>query len=75
LKQIIENHLGVKTFSLLILDEPTDGFSQNQVSRLGNILKEYKLKQIILVSHDEKVESIADNIIKIEKINHESKVF
>lgn len=75
LKHIIENNLaGENKLDLLILDEPTDGFSNEQVDRLGNILKNSDLKQTILVSHDEKIESISDNTIKVEKINHESKL-
>lgn len=75
LKKIIESNLNNETkLSLMILDEPTDGFSDEQVIRLGSILKESELKQILLVSHDEKVESIANNIIKVEKTNHISSV-
>lgn len=75
LKRIIENELfGMQKLSLLILDEPTDGFSNQQVTRLGSILKNSNLKQIILVSHDEKIEIISDNLLKIEKKNHLSKV-
>lgn len=75
LKHIIENNLaGENKLDLLILDEPTDGFSNEQVDRLGNILKNSDLKQTILVSHDEKIESISDNTIKVEKVNHESKL-
>lgn len=75
LKKIIENNfLGETNLSVLILDEPTDGFSENQVSKLGTILKMVNVKQIILVSHDEKIESISENTIKIEKINNKSEV-
>jgi exonuclease SbcC len=75
LKKIIESNLDSKQkLSLLILDEPTDGFSNEQIDRLGNILKDTKLKQIILVSHDEKIESIADRVLHIEKTNHVSKI-
>lgn len=71
LKKIIENNLKERQkLSLLILDEPTDGFSNEQIDRLGNILKGSDLKQIILVSHDEKIESIADSVLKINKVNH-----
>ena len=73
LKNIIEINMHSKQrLSLLILDEPTDGFSNEQVDRLGNILKQTNLKQILLVSHDEKIESISDYIFHIEKINHSS---
>lgn len=75
LKKIIENNLsGRQKLSLLILDEPTDGFSNEQIDRLGSILKHSNLKQTILVSHDEKIESIADSVLKIEKINHVSRI-
>ena len=75
LKKIIENNLTSKQkLSLLILDEPTDGFSNEQIDRLGLILKNINLKQIILVSHDEKIESISDHILNVEKINHSSKI-
>ncbi len=75
LKHIIEQNLEkTQKLDFVILDEPTDGFSDQQIDRLGNILKESQLKQIILVSHDEKIESISDSIIKIEKTNHQSKI-
>jgi exonuclease SbcC len=75
LKKIIENELiGKQKLSLLILDEPTDGFSNQQVIRLGNILKDSNLKQIILVSHDEKIEGISDEVLKVDKRNHISEL-
>ncbi len=75
LKSIIESNLSnLNMLNLIILDEPTDGFSEQQVSRLGYLLKESNLEQIILVSHDEKIESIAEKILHVEKIHHESKV-
>ncbi|MCA9459567.1 MAG: SMC family ATPase, partial [Nanoarchaeota archaeon] len=75
LKKIVEhNFVAEQKLSLLILDEPTDGFSENQVDRLGELLKSSNLKQIILVSHDQKVESISENILEIEKVNHISSV-
>ncbi len=75
LKKIIESNLNEnQKLSLLILDEPTDGFSENQISRLGELLKQSNLKQIILVSHDDKIESISDFVLHIEKTNHESRI-
>lgn len=74
LKEIIENNISSQKLSLLILDEPTDGFSREQIDRLGNILREINLEQILIVSHDEKIESISDKVFYIEKINHESKI-
>ncbi|MEC8339270.1 MAG: SMC family ATPase [Nanoarchaeota archaeon] len=75
LKKIIESNLGKETMlDVLILDEPTDGFSEQQVSRLGYLLKESGVSQILLVSHDEKIESIATNHLHVEKRHHESKI-
>ncbi|MCL5786045.1 MAG: SMC family ATPase [Candidatus Thermoplasmatota archaeon] len=54
---------------LLILDEPTDGFSSEQVSKMGEILRELKLGQIILVSHEAEMEVFADHVIRITKEN------
>ena len=75
LKKIVENNLETgQKLNILILDEPTDGFSNEQVDRLGSILKQSSIQQIILVSHDEKIESISDKVLRIEKINHISSV-
>ena len=62
----------INTTDLLILDEPTDGFSSEQLERLQSVLKTLATKQIILVSHENKIESYADNLIKLEKLNHET---
>ncbi len=64
----------IKTKDLLILDEPTDGFSGEQLDKVRDVLRSLALRQIIIVSHEEKIESFVDNIIRIEKINGESRV-
>ncbi len=65
----------IKTRDILILDEPTDGFSNEQVDRLRLVLDELPTKQIILVSHDSKIESFVDHVIRLEKKEHVSTVF
>lgn len=65
---------GIKTKSLLILDEPTDGFSSTQLDKLRDVLMEINSEQIILVSHESKLESYANNLIKINKENHKSSI-
>lgn len=60
--------------NLLILDEPTDGFSKEQLAKFGDILTELKCPQVILVSHERELESIADRVYKIDKVNGESMV-
>jgi exonuclease SbcC len=51
----------------LILDEPTDGFSPEQVLRLGELLELVAPSQVLLVSHETSLASIADRVITIEK--------
>lgn len=73
LNQIINMiHSKIKTKDLLILDEPTDGFSEQQLDKIRDILKELNVAQLIIVSHERKIESFVDNIIKITKDNRSS---
>ncbi|MCE7699569.1 MAG: SMC family ATPase, partial [Methanobacterium paludis] len=60
--------------NLLILDEPTDGFSKEQLYKVRDILNELNCPQIILVSHERELESFADNIFRVEKVDGISKV-
>jgi exonuclease SbcC len=53
--------------NLLILDEPTDGFSKEQVFKIRDILEELRFPQVILVSHERELEGFADHVIKIQK--------
>ncbi|MEM2615110.1 MAG: SMC family ATPase, partial [Nitrososphaerota archaeon] len=58
--------IGMKS-NLLILDEPTDGFSKEQLFKVREILNEIKCPQVIMVSHEKELESFADQIFKVEK--------
>ena len=60
--------------NLLILDEPTDGFSKNQLGKIREVLDELKSEQIILVSHEKELETYVDNIFQISKQDGVSKV-
>jgi exonuclease SbcC len=60
--------------NLLILDEPTDGFSKEQLFRLRDILNELKCEQVITVSHENELEGFVDKIYKITKEAGESKI-
>ncbi|MCE5214871.1 MAG: SMC family ATPase [Methanobacterium sp.] len=60
--------------NLLILDEPTDGFSKEQLYKVREILNELDCPQIIIVSHERELESFADNVFQIEKIDGVSEV-
>ena len=64
---------GMKS-NLLILDEPTDGFSREQLGSVREVLDEVSCPQVILVSHDKELESFADQIFRITKSGDESSV-
>ncbi len=75
LNQVINNLMSnIKTRDLLILDEPTDGFSDEQLEKMKLVLDELKIRQIIIVSHEDKIESFVDNIIRFEKDQHVTKI-
>ncbi|MBT4539951.1 SMC family ATPase [Candidatus Woesearchaeota archaeon] len=62
----------INTKDIIILDEPTDGFSQEQLDKIKDVLDELNIKQILLVSHESKIESFAEHIIRIAKSEHVS---
>jgi DNA repair protein SbcC/Rad50 len=64
---------GMKS-NILILDEPTDGFSKEQLFKVRDILNELDCPQIIIVSHEKELESFADKVFRIEKIEGTSEV-
>jgi exonuclease SbcC len=53
--------------NLLILDEPTDGFSKEQLLKVQDILTELQCPQVIIVSHERELESFADQIFRVSK--------
>ncbi|MBW3003829.1 SMC family ATPase [Candidatus Woesearchaeota archaeon] len=64
----------IKTKDIIILDEPTDGFSSAQLDKVRDVLDQIDIKQVILVSHESKIESFVDNIIRINKNEHISQI-
>ncbi len=64
----------IHTKDVVILDEPTDGFSSEQIDRMRDVLEQLKARQIILVSHEQKIESLADRVLRVVKEEHASKV-
>lgn len=64
----------IKTKDLLILDEPTEGFSEAQIDRIRDVLEQLKISQLIIVSHEQKVESFVDHVIRIQKQGNVSKI-
>src|SRR3989338_2052908 len=57
----------IKTRDIVMLDEPTDGFSDSQLDKMRDVLNELDVAQLIVVSHEQKIESFVDNIIKLKK--------
>jgi len=73
-KVINDLHSTINTRDLIILDEPTDGFSSEQLDRVRDVMRELPVKQCILVSHENKMESFVDQVIRVEKQGHVSRV-
>ena len=68
LNQVLNSLLSkIKTRDIVILDEPTDGFSEQQLDKMRDVLQQLKAKQLIIVSHESKIESFVQNIIKFRK--------
>jgi exonuclease SbcC len=68
LNQVINSFMSkIKTRDLVILDEPTDGFSDAQLDKMRGVLDQLNVNQLIVVSHEQKMESFVDNIIKLKK--------
>ena len=75
LNQVINSLLSrIKTKDIVILDEPPDGFSEQQLDKMRDVLQQLKVKQLILVSHEQKIEGFVDNIIRFKKVNGVTRV-
>jgi exonuclease SbcC len=70
LNQVINSVLSkIKTKDLVILDEPTDGFSEQQLDKMREVLEELNVKQLIIVSHEQKIEGFVENVMRFKKTN------
>ena len=75
LNQVINSLLSnIKTRNLVILDEPTDGFSSQQLDKMQDVLNQLSVEQLILVSHEQKIEGFVDNILRLSKEDGITKV-
>ncbi len=76
LNQVINSMLtGIKTRELLILDEPTDGFSSKQLEKMREVLNEITANQVIIVSHEQQIENFVEKVIFLKKEEgHETKI-
>ena len=70
LNQVINSLLSkIKTKDVVILDEPTDGFSEQQLDKMREVLEQLNVKQLIIVSHEQKIEGFVENVIRFKKEN------
>lgn len=68
LNQVINSLLSkIKTRELVILDEPTDGFSEQQLDKMRDVLQQLNVNQLILVSHEQKIEGFVDSVLRFKK--------
>lgn len=58
---------GIRTKDIIMLDEPTDGFSTEQLDKVRDVLEQLNMKQVIIVSHESKIESFVGNVIRVQK--------
>ena len=62
------------TGELVILDEPTEGFSKEQIHKMRDILSELRSKQVVIVSHETELEAMAQHVFRVRKVNGTSRV-
>jgi exonuclease SbcC len=60
--------------NLLILDEPTDGFSKEQLVQIKYVLEELTAAQVIVVSHEKELEGFVETIYRVVKESEKSQV-
>lgn len=60
--------------NLLILDEPTDGFSKEQLVQIKYVLEELNAAQVIVVSHEKELEGFVETIFRVVKESEKSQV-
>src|SRR4029078_3594222 len=60
--------------NLLILDEPTDGFSKEQLVQIKNVLEELTAAQVIIVSHEKELEGFVETIFRVAKESEKSQI-
>ena len=74
LNTIVKQVTDTMKSNLLILDEPTDGFSKEQLFKMRDILNELDCDQVILVSHEKELETVADYIYRVRKEGNTSTI-
>ncbi len=68
LNQVLNSMLSsIKTKGIVILDEPTDGFSIEQIKKMRDIFEQLKTEQLVIVSHEEQIEGFVNHVIRVKK--------
>lgn len=68
LNKVLNSFLSrIKTKGIVILDEPTDGFASEQIDKMRDIFDQLDAEQMILVSHEQKIESFVDHVLRVKK--------
>jgi exonuclease SbcC len=73
LNEIIKRMIMIED-NLLILDEPTDGFSKEQLVQIKYVLEELSAAQVIVVSHEKELEGFVETIFRVVKEHEKSQV-
>lgn len=73
LNEIIRRMIMIED-NLLILDEPTDGFSKEQLVQIKYVLEELSAAQVIVVSHEKELEGFVETIYRVVKESEKSQV-
>jgi len=60
--------------NLLLLDEPSDGFSREQLVRMGGVLRDLEADQIVIVSHDRELRAFSNQVFVVHKVGGASQV-
>ena len=63
----IREKMNVLDSNLLILDEPTDGFSREQMGKVHTVLGSLDAEQIIMVSHEAQLEGYVEHVFRVSK--------
>ena len=74
LNAIVQETGASGTGELVILDEPTEGFSKEQINKMRDILAELRSKQVVIVSHETELEAMAQHVYRVQKVNGTSRV-
>ncbi|MDA4115680.1 MAG: SMC family ATPase [Thaumarchaeota archaeon] len=74
LNAIVQETGASGTGELVILDEPTEGFSKEQIHKMRDILAELRSKQVVIVSHETELEAMAQHVFRVQKVSGTSRV-